>query len=87
MQNSVPHVSTAAERAADLERDRQVREYNYEYFQTRHFLADLRRLLRGEGVRPGQEAPNFELESTTGERVRLSALRGRPVVLRFASFT
>jgi hypothetical protein len=87
MEKSVRHVSTVAERAADLQRDRQVREYNYEHFRTGHFVADLRRLLRGMGVRPGQEAPDFELESTKGERVRLSALRGRPVVLRFASFT
>jgi peroxiredoxin Q/BCP len=31
----------------------------------------------------GAPAPDFELESDTGERVRLSALRGRPVVLYF----
>jgi thioredoxin-dependent peroxiredoxin len=31
----------------------------------------------------GKPAPDFELESDTGERVRLSALRGRPVVLYF----
>jgi cytochrome oxidase Cu insertion factor (SCO1/SenC/PrrC family) len=87
MEKSAPHVSIVAERPADLERDRQVREYNYEHFRTRHYLADLRLLARGEGVRPGHEAPDFELESTIGERVRLSALRGKPVVLRFASFT
>ncbi len=70
-----------------FERDPRAREYNYEHFRTKHFVADLRRLVRGEGVRPGEEAPDFELESTKGERVRLSALRGKPVVLRFASFT
>jgi hypothetical protein len=78
---------SAAEQGTDLERHRREREYNYEHFLTGHFLADLRRLVRGEGVRPGQEAPDFELESTNGERVRLSALRGKPVVLRFTSFT
>ena len=31
----------------------------------------------------GTPAPDFELESDTGERVRLSDLRGRPVVLYF----
>jgi peroxiredoxin Q/BCP len=31
----------------------------------------------------GAPAPDFELESDTGERVRLSSLRGRPVVLYF----
>ena len=31
----------------------------------------------------GAPAPDFELESDSGDRVRLSALRGRPVVLYF----
>jgi peroxiredoxin Q/BCP len=31
----------------------------------------------------GQQAPDFELASDAGERVRLSDLRGRPVVLYF----
>ena len=31
----------------------------------------------------GQQAPDFELASDVGERVRLSALRGKPVVLYF----
>jgi hypothetical protein len=78
---------STAEWETVFERDPRAREYNYEHFRTRHFLADLRRLVRGEGVWPGQEAPDFELESTKRERVRLSALRGKPVVLRFASFT
>ncbi|MDQ3778486.1 MAG: thioredoxin-dependent thiol peroxidase [Actinomycetota bacterium] len=34
-------------------------------------------------VEEGEEAPDFELPSDTGERVRLSQLRGRPVVLYF----
>ncbi|MFN2469555.1 MAG: redoxin domain-containing protein [Gaiellaceae bacterium] len=34
-------------------------------------------------VEEGQPAPDFELESDTGKRVRLSGLRGRPVVLYF----
>jgi peroxiredoxin Q/BCP len=34
-------------------------------------------------VEEGQEAPDFELPSDAGERVRLSELRGRPVVLYF----
>lgn len=62
-------------------------EYNYEHFRTKHFAADLARSARGEGVPPGEEAPDFELETTTGERLRLSALRGRPVLLHFGSIT
>ncbi len=34
-------------------------------------------------VEEGQQAPDFELASESGERVRLSGLRGKPVVLYF----
>ena len=34
-------------------------------------------------LEPGTEAPDFELDTDAGERLRLSALRGRPVVLYF----
>jgi peroxiredoxin Q/BCP len=34
-------------------------------------------------VEEGAEAPDFELTNDSGERVRLSQLRGRPVVLYF----
>ena len=66
---------------------RQLDEYNYEHFRPKHLLADLLKTVRGEGIGPGEMAPDFELESTEGEGLRLSDLRGRPVVLRFGSFT
>lgn len=62
-------------------------DYNYERYQSRHLVEEVQRALTGAGVHPGREAPDFELESTEGERVRLSSLRGRPVVLRFVSIT
>jgi peroxiredoxin Q/BCP len=34
-------------------------------------------------IAEGQAAPDFELTSDSGERVRLSSLRGQPVVLYF----
>jgi thioredoxin-dependent peroxiredoxin len=34
-------------------------------------------------VEEGKQAPDFELTSDTGEQVRLSSLRGKPVVLYF----
>jgi peroxiredoxin Q/BCP len=34
-------------------------------------------------VEEGKPAPDFELSSDTGERVKLSSLRGKPVVLYF----
>ena len=70
-----------------LGNQRQLGEYNYEHFRPKHLLADLWKTLRGEGLQPGAQAPDFEMETTEGERVRLSELRGRPVVLRFGSFT
>ena len=66
---------------------RQLHKYNYEHFWAKHFFADLWRTARGEGVQPGTEAPDFELETTEGERVRLSELRGRPVLLHLGSAT
>ncbi len=65
----------------------QLDEYNYEHLRPKHLISDLWKTARGEGIRVGEEAPDFELKSTEGERMRLSSLRGRPVVLRFGSFT
>ena len=78
---------TTAQQRTDLGRQEQLREYNYERFRTKHFLADVQQTIKGGGVQPGQEAPDFELEATEGGRVRLSGLRGRPVVLHFGSVT
>ena len=65
----------------------QLNEYNYEHFRPKHLLADLWKTIRGEGLQPGAQAPDFEMETTEGDWVRLSEMRGRPVVLRFGSFT
>jgi len=34
-------------------------------------------------ITPGEPAPDFELEDVQGNRIRLSDLRGKPVVLAF----
>ncbi len=60
---------------------------NYEHYERKHQLADFERTWHAQGLAPGDPAPDFELESATGERVRLSGLRGRPVVLHFGSLT
>ena len=64
-----------------------LRAYNYEHFWLKHFVADLRRTAQGAGVRPGSRAPDFELESTEGDRFQLTQARGRPVLLHFGSGT
>lgn len=61
--------------------------YNYEHFWLGHLMADLARSARGAGLEPGVPAPDFELKSTTGERVTLEGLRGKPVLLHFGSGT
>ena len=45
----------------------------------------LQAVFRGEGkmLEPGQDAPDFEAVDHNGNRVRLSDLRGRKVVLWF----
>ena len=37
----------------------------------------------GQGIAPGSEAPDFQLEDLDGQEVSLSEFRGRPVVLNF----
>lgn len=78
---------SATEWVAARERERLLERYNYPHFRTGRFLADLLRSIRGDGVQPGEEAPDFDLETTDGARVRLSELRGQPVLLRFVSIT
>ena len=60
---------------------------DYAHYRREHQLADFARTRRGQGVQPGQEAPDFELEAVAGGRVRLSSLRSTPVVLHFGSLT
>jgi hypothetical protein len=62
-------------------------EYNFEHFRTRHLLSDAEGTLQGRGIQPGEPAPDFELPLTTRGSVRLSDLRGRPVLLHFGSVT
>ena len=58
-------------------------DFNFRHFRIRHMVAELLR----PGLLPGSQAPDFELSNTDGERIRLSHLRGRPVLLHFVSYT
>ena len=62
-------------------------DFNFEHYRLRHMVAELLRGFGDQFVLPGSEAPDFELTSTKGERVRLSQMRGRPVLLHFVSYT
>ncbi len=74
----------ARERAAGLvERLDPPDDFNFRHFRMRHMAAELLR----SGLAPGCEAPDFDLPSSDGRRVRLSDLRGRPVLVHFVSYT
>ncbi len=77
---------TSADRAPACSSE-QLERYNYSHFWMKHLVADLWRSARGSGLRGGSEAPDFELDTTDGDKVTLSSLRGRPVLLHFGSAT
>jgi len=62
-------------------------EYNFEHFRTKHLLTDAQLTIEKRGIQPGEMAPDFELARVGGGRLRLSELRGKPVLLHFGSFT
>ena len=62
-------------------------DFNFRHFRMRHMAAELLRTARADGVLPGNEAPDFELERTDGGQFRLRDLRGQPVLLHFGSYT
>ena len=78
----------APARFAALARAEAPADYNFEHFRTKHLAQDARRTVVAEGIRPGEPAPDFELPRADGAgTVRLTDLRGRPVLLHFGSFT
>lgn len=71
---------------ADLERQPLTEAYNYESF-TRSESAGKSTEFKN-GLRAGDEAPDFELRSIEGEAICLSSFRGRKhVLLEFGSIT
>ncbi len=62
-------------------------EYNFQHFRTKHLINDARRSIRRAGIQPGELAPDFDLPCVGGGTVRLSSLRGQPVLLHIGSYT
>lgn len=62
-------------------------DYNFEHFTTLILIEDAKRTIRSDGICAGEIAPDFELEKVGGGAVRLSELRGKPVLLHFGSYT
>lgn len=83
---------TLEERFAALPRPLEAEDYNFERFRAEQLLRDARDSLRATGIQPGELAPDFTLPVATpsdavGGALRLSDLRGQPVLLHFGSFT
>lgn len=81
---AIPDVT---DRFAALDRRETTGEYNFEHFRAKHLLADVQRTMADAGIQPGALAPDFMLPRSGGGALRLSELRGRPVLLHFGSFT
>ena len=64
------------------------KRYNYESFSGQDLLKHAARTGFGSGPKPGEAAPDFELRTLYGEKVRLSDFKGeKNVVLAFGSAT
>src|SRR5690606_27774783 len=87
--SAVPRMltSTASQRFAELATKELFDDYNFEHFRAKHLVRDAKRTVRNHGILPGELAPDFELPRVGGGTLRLTDLRGRPVLLHFGSFT
>ena len=77
----------AAQAFALLPEKEPLAAYNFDHFRTEHLTADAKRTLTNRGILPNEPAPDFELPQAGGGVLRLSSLRGRPVLLHFGSYT
>jgi hypothetical protein len=62
-------------------------QYNYDRFQAMTLGRDAKLVAMPVGPVPGDVAPDFTLQDTSGKSWTLKELRGKPVVLIFASGT
>ena len=85
----MPAPTDVTERFAALDENEKLnlQDYNFEHFRCKHLAQDARATITKRGIQPGEMAPDFELPRTGGGSLRLSDLRGNPVVLHFGSLT
>jgi hypothetical protein len=62
-------------------------DYNFAHFRTKHLVQDAEGTLVRRGIAPGEIAPDWELPRAGGGTLRLSDLRGKPVLLHFGSYS
>lgn len=75
------------ERFASMPAAKKSGDYNFEHFKTRILLEDSQRTWEARGIPAGEPAPDFELDKVGGGSLRLSELRGQPVLLHFGSYS
>ncbi len=63
------------------------KEYNYSHFSTVNLITDFSKTIKGVGVPPGAQAPDFTLTQVDGPPWRLSDHLDRPVLLHFGSYS
>lgn len=81
------NIPTATQRFASMPDKWSADEYNFTHFGAKEWLYDAWLLFSARGVQSGELAPDFELPKVGGETLRLNALRDKPVLLHFGSFT
>ena len=77
----------AFDQFAHLDQQLSSEEYNFDHFRPKHLINDIKRGIAKAGILPGDVAPDFELPCADGGTLRLSDLRGTPVLLHFGSYT
>jgi len=87
--DTLPDTPDATARFATLPHRLNPDDYNFAHFRTKHLLSDIEATREKRGIAPGEIAPDFVLPRAdeSGGTLRLSNLRGKPVLLHFGSFT
>ncbi len=69
-----------------LDENEKSANYNFDHFKPSILIHDLKRTVKAQGIGAGELAPDFELPEVDGA-IRLSDLRGKPLILHFGSYS